>query len=73
MNLPNSFFRQTDNAKYEPTEATIGPWSSELQHGGPPCALLTNALRLFPSTENLKIARVTIEFFSAIPVTPCEI
>jgi hypothetical protein len=73
FNLPNSFFRQTDETKYEPTEATIGPWSSALQHGGPPSALLTNALRVFPSQDDLKIARITIEFFSAVPVEPCEI
>ena len=73
LNFSNSFFRQTHQAKYDPTKATIGPWSSDLQHGGPPCALLTNALRIFPSRENLKIARVTIEFFGAVPVKPCEI
>jgi acyl-Coa thioesterase superfamily protein/acyl-CoA thioesterase superfamily protein len=72
-NLPPSFFRQTGEGRYEPTEATIGPWSSDSQHGGPPSALLTNALRTFPSLEDLKIARVTIEFFSAVPIKPCEI
>ena len=72
-NLPPSFFRQTGEGRYEPTEATIGPWASDSQHGGPPTALLTNALRTFPSLEDLKIARVTIEFFSAVPIKPCEI
>jgi len=72
-NLPPSFFRKTGKGKYEPTEATIGPWSSDFQHGGPPCALLTHALRTFPSPEDLKIVRITIEFFSAIPIKPCEI
>lgn len=73
FNCIPSFFRQTGNSQFEPTEAVIGPWSSDLQHGGPPSALLTNALRTFPSPDDLKIARVTIEFFSAIPVKPCEI
>ena len=73
LNLPPSFFRKTGEGKYEPTEATIGPWSSDLQHGGPPCALLTHALRIFPSSDNLKMVRITIEFFSAVPIKPCEI
>ncbi len=73
LNLISSFFRQTGDGKFEPTEATIGPWSSDLQHGGPPSALLTNALRTFPSPENFIIARVTIEFFCAVPVKPCKI
>lgn len=72
-NLPASFFIQTGERRYEPTEATIGPWSENDQHGGPPSSLLTNALRLFPSEENLKIAKIAIEFFGAVPVAPCEI
>lgn len=73
LNLPPSFFIKTGKRTYNPTEATIGPWSSEFQHGGPPCALLTHGLRLFPSPDELKIVRITIEFFSAVPTTPCEI
>ena len=69
-NLPASFFIQTGERLYEPTEATVGPWSTDNQHGGPPSALLTNALRLFPSVENLKIAKIAIEFFGAIPIKP---
>jgi hypothetical protein len=33
LNLPASFFRQNGEGYFEPTEATIGPWSSDLQHG----------------------------------------
>jgi hypothetical protein len=73
FDLPSSFFCRTGERQYNPTEATIGPWSSDLQHGGPPCALLTNALHNYTSPEDLKIARITIEFFSAVPVKPCEI
>ena len=73
INLPASFFTQTGKGRYEPTEATVGPWSSDFQHGGPPSALLTNALRLFPSAGNLKIVKIAIEFFGAIPMNPCEI
>lgn len=73
FNLIPSFFRQTGNNQFEPTEATIGPWSSDLQHGGPPSALVTNALRNYPSSENFNIARLTIEFFGTVPVKPCTI
>jgi len=72
-NLPTSFFIQTGERRYNPTEATIGPWSENDQHGGPPSALLTNAFRSFPSDGNLKIAKIAIEFFGAVPIKPCEI
>ena len=71
--LPSAFFKQTGENTFEPSEATIGPWSPELQHGGPPSALLTHALRIYPSSVPLKITRVTIEILSAVPVKPCEI
>jgi hypothetical protein len=71
--LPSAFYRQTSQSRYEPSVATIGPWSPELQHGGPPSALLTHALRVYPSAGQFKIARITIEILSAVPVTPCEI
>ncbi len=68
-----SFYQNMGADSYHPTEATIGPWSSELQHGGPPSALLINALRTFPSTNNLKISRITFEFFSGVPCADCHI
>lgn len=73
IDLPAAFFIQKDKNRFEPSEATIGPWSPEFQHGGPPSALLTHALRTYPSSLPLKITRVTIEILSAVPVKPCEI
>ena len=71
--LPAAFFKQRSEHSYEPTVATIGPWSPDLQHGGPPSALLTHALRTYPSAGNFIITRITIELLSAVPVKPCEI
>ncbi len=71
--LPAAFFSQTCENRYLPTEATIGPWSPDFQHGGPPSALLTHELRIYPSAFPLNITRVTIEILGAVPVTPCEI
>lgn len=71
--LPAAFFRQTGENTFEPSEATIGPWSPGFQHGGPPSALMTHALRVYPSPQPLKVTRVTLEILSAVPVKPCEI
>jgi len=73
IDLPAAFFRQTGKNSYAPSEATIGPWSPDFQHGGPPSALLTHELRTYPSSFPLKITRITIEILSAVPVKPCEI
>ncbi len=71
--LPSAFFIQNGDSHYEPTEATIGPWSADFQHGGPPSALLTHALRVYPSSGNFKITRITIEILGSVTVRPCEI
>ncbi len=73
VDLPSAFFRQIKENEYEPTEATIGPWSSDLQHGGPPSAILTHALRVYPSSGDFKIARITIEILESVPLKLCEI
>ena len=73
QNLPPSFFQQIGPSDYLPTEATIGPWSPTLQHGGPPSALLAHALRVYPSSSNFVFSRITIEILGVIPLTPCEI
>ena len=71
--LPAAFFSQTADNHFAPTSATIGPWSPDFQHGGPPSALLTHALRTHPATGDFRITRVTIELLSPVPLTPCEI
>ncbi len=71
--MPSAFYRQRSDTLYEPTEATIGPWSSDHQHGGPPEALLTRALRTYPSSNGLRIVRLTIEILGPVPVQPCDI
>ena len=71
--LPPSFFQKIGENEYAPTEATIGPWSAQLQHGGPPSALLAHALRVFPTQGNFVLSRITIEILGAIPLTPCQI
>lgn len=58
---------------YRPTGATVGPWSAQHQHGGPPIALLTQALCEHPSAEPMDLGRVTVEFLGPVPLEPCEV
>lgn len=73
ITLPEAFFLPLGDNAYQPTEATIGPWSAESQHGGPPIALLAQALRRFPSESGLDVARITFEILGPVPVEPCEL
>lgn len=61
---------------FQPSYSTIGPWSASHQHGGPPIALLTQALAQAPGGSGdtpMELSRVTVEILGPIPLTPCEI
>ena len=73
IELPGAFFHRQDEQHYQPTEATIGPWSPQLQHGGPPIALLTRALRTYAADEGLRLARLTVEFLGPVPLEICTV
>jgi len=73
LSLPSSFYVKAGQGTYTPTEATIGPWSADLQHGGPPSALLTHALLQHQPRAGMVLSRITIEFFGTIPLGPCDI
>lgn len=42
--VAESFYVPLGGDRYESTKATVGPWSPDFQHGGPPCALLARAI-----------------------------
>lgn len=59
--------------RFVPTEATVGPWSAQTQHGGPPIALLSQALADHPSAVPMELGRVTVEFMGPVPLDTCDI
>ncbi|MGI5338488.1 thioesterase family protein [Streptomyces sp. CA-181903] len=66
--LPESFYRDAGDGRYESTPATAGPWSPEAQHAGPPSALLGRALERHEPREGFRVARVTLEIPAPVPV-----
>jgi hypothetical protein len=40
----SAFYVPLDENRFRATGATVGPWSADLQHGGPPAALLGRML-----------------------------
>ncbi len=58
--------------RYIAQPCTAGPWAADLQHGGPPTALLVQAAERFVVDEvgrsDLIAARVSAEFVGPVPV-----
>ena len=59
--------------RHTPTECTVGPWSPQHQHGGPPIALLAQAMCEHPSATPMDLGRLTVEFLGPVPLDECDI
>jgi Thioesterase-like superfamily len=62
-----------DGPRFVPTPLTQGPWDPDAQHGGPPAALCVRAVERCPSAVPMQVARLTIDLFRAVPLTPLEV
>lgn len=68
------FLPEPDRAgRFHPTQATVGPWSPHTQHGGPPIALLAQALADHPSSAPMDLGRITVEFMGPVPLDTCDV
>lgn len=70
--MTGSFFRGSSDGTFTPTDFTIGPWSRDAQHGGPPAALLGRALERTAGADK-QIARVTFDILKPVPLRPLSI
>ncbi|MGK2882074.1 MAG: thioesterase family protein [Mycobacterium sp.] len=58
---------------FESTGATCSTWSSDIQHGSPPLALLTRAIEQQLAGTPLRIGRLNIDILGAVPVAPVTV
>ncbi|MBL7256151.1 thioesterase family protein [Paractinoplanes lichenicola] len=58
-----SFYLPLGDDQFRPTRSTESPWDTEMQHGGPPAALLGRLL----AVEGQRLARISVDFLGPIP------
>jgi len=77
MPPPEAFYIADPSAfgVFESTELTRGPWSTGLQHAGPPCALMAHVAERArpPSDPPMQIVRFTAELLRPIPIARLEV
>lgn len=61
---------QSRGGQLVPTSAAAGPWSPDLQHGGPPAGLLARAIERWLPDRSLQVARITLDLFRGVPMQP---
>jgi len=69
-------FRITDRdggADVQPSPYTGGPWNATHQHGGAVSALLTRSLDRIEAPTKMRLARITVDMFRGVPLTPLRI
>ena len=66
--VESAFYETVGQDQYVATAATVGPWSTDAQHGGPPSALAARALERHEPDSRQRLARVAIDILRPIPV-----
>ena len=66
--MDSAFYEPAGHDTYIATAATVGPWSRDAQHGGPPSALAARALERYEPDERQRLARVAVDILRPIPV-----
>ena len=68
--MVEAFYRQAGDA-IESLPSTRGPWHPDLQHAGPPAALLGRALET--DSTAFRVTRVSIDLLKPVPITTLRV
>ncbi|WP_141581025.1 thioesterase family protein [Actinomadura sp. WMMA1423] len=68
-----AFYEPLGGGRFAGTPATAGPWSPGLQHGGPVSALIGRAFERHDPVPGTRVARLTVEILSPVPVAELEV
>src|SRR5689334_4074694 len=71
--LPDAFYRNSGDGRYESTDATAGPWNPKRRHAGPPSALVGRAIERHEPRPGFRVARITLEIPRPVPVGDLEV
>jgi hypothetical protein len=71
--LPPAFFLADGPGRFVPTELARGPWDPNALHGGPPAALLADAVSALPAVAPMTLRRITIELLRPVPLAPLDV
>lgn len=70
----DAFYVPLGDDRFASTVHTSGPWDTQLQHAGPPSALLVRAIEQTPSSwPAAVITRVTVDLLGAVPVAELSV
>jgi len=68
----DAFYVPLGDGRFASTGHTGGPWDPNLQHAGPPSALLTRAIEQAPAAWPATLTRVTVDLLGPVPVAELD-
>ncbi|HEX3898696.1 MAG TPA: thioesterase family protein [Mycobacteriales bacterium] len=72
--MPKAFYLPTSEpGVFTSTEATVGPWDPQLQHGGPPSALLARACETTEQAWPGPVVRMVVEILGPVPAAEVRV
>ena len=71
--MADAFYVPDGADRFISTEWTVGPWSRESQHAGPPAALLGRAIERAVGRDDVQVVRSTFEILRPVPVAPLQV
>lgn len=66
--MADAFYLPLEDDVFRSTQHTVGPWSTDTQHMGPPSALLARQLERSAPNKDATLARLTVEILGPVPV-----
>jgi hypothetical protein len=67
--MDGAFYEPLGDGRFAAQPATMSPWAAELQHGGPPSALLASEAQRCCRDAPMRLTRLAVEFLGPIPLT----
>lgn len=68
-----AFYLPRGDGRFTSTVHTGGPWDPQLQHGGPPSALLARAIENESPSWPATVARMSVDILGPVPVADVEV
>lgn len=65
--MDSAFFEPAGPDTFVATQATIGPWSPDAQHGGPPSALAARLIEACEPNPAQRLASVSVDILRPVP------
>jgi Thioesterase-like superfamily len=73
VDLPAALYVPASDGTYTATALTVGPWSADLQHAGPPAALLAREAERAGGIAGAQTVRLAYDIFAPVPVGPVRV